>query len=357
MILTFALTPIVEMTFGYTTRFRLMELLNLDQPLLRDLMLKAPGTYHHSLIVSNMVEAGAKQLGANSLLCKVAALYHDIGKVNKANYFIENQLLDDNPHNMLPPSMSTLIILSHVKQGVEMGTQHRLGKEVTDIIRQHHGTGLVKYFWQKALNQPDAPPPNMEDFRYPGPKPRSSEAALIMLADVVEASSRTLDDPTPTRLRQHIESSLKAVYSSGQLDESELTFKDVDLLVDSFSQVLRGIFHQRISYTEPPAKPAQGNAPSPKSLPPGQTAAVTPNTPAIPDKTAIAKMPTSTVKAAAPGKATAPDKTTAPNKTVTPEKSATPYKSATPDKASSPEKAAAKLPAPVADAVESCPAP
>ena len=250
MILTFALTPVVEMTFGYTTRFRLMELLNLEQPLLRDLMLKAPGTYHHSLIVSNMVEAGAKRLGAHSLLCKVAALYHDIGKVTKANYFIENQPTDDNPHNRLSPSMSALILISHVKQGAEMGIQHRLGQEVTDIIRQHHGTSTIKYFYQKALSQPDAPPPNIEDFRYPGPRPRTREAALVMLADIVEASSRTLNEPTPTRLRQHIDAIIKNIYSSGQLDESELTFKDLDLLADSFHQILRGIFHHRISYTE-----------------------------------------------------------------------------------------------------------
>ncbi len=250
MALTFALTPVVEMVFGYTTRFRLMELLNLEQPLLRDLMLKAPGTYHHSLIVSNMVEAGAKRVGAHSLLCKVAALYHDIGKITKANYFIENQPTDDNPHNRLSPSMSALILVAHVKQGAELGQQHRLGQEVTDIIRQHHGTSIIRYFYQKALNQPDAPPPNIEDFRYPGPRPRSREAALVMLADIVEASSRTLDEPTPTRLRQHIDVTMKGIYSSGQLDESELTFKDLDLLADSFHQVLRGIFHHRISYTE-----------------------------------------------------------------------------------------------------------
>lgn len=260
MILTFALTPVVEMAFGYTTRFRLMELLNLEQPLLRDLMLKAPGTYHHSLIVSNMVEAGAKRVGAHSLLCKVAALYHDIGKVTKAGYFIENQPSDDNPHNRLSPSMSALILVAHVKQGVELGIQHRLGQEVTDIIRQHHGTSIIKYFYQKALNQPDAPPPNIDDFRYPGPRPRTREAALVMLADIIEASSRTLNEPTPTRLRQHIDAIIKSIYSSGQLDESELTFKDLDLLADSFHQVLRGIFHHRISYTENLVKNKQAKA-------------------------------------------------------------------------------------------------
>ena len=248
MLLAFALAPVVELVFGYTTRFRLMELLNLEQPLLRDLMINAPGTYHHSLIVSNMCEAGAKRVGAHSLLCKVAALYHDVGKVTKALYFIENQPTDDNPHDRLAPSMSALVLISHVKQGVELAKEHRLGQEVTDIIRQHHGSSIIQYFYRKALNQQDAPPPNIEDFRYPGPKPQTREAALVMLADIVEASSRTLDEPTPTRLRQHIDTIMKSVYSAGQLDECELTFRDLDALADSFHQVLRGLYHHRISY-------------------------------------------------------------------------------------------------------------
>lgn len=246
--LTFALAPVVEMVFDYTTRFRLMELINLEQPLLRDLMLKAPGTYHHSLIVSNMCEEGAKRVGAHSLLCRVAALYHDIGKFSKAGYFIENQSYDDNPHDRLAPSMSALVLISHVKHGVDLAKKYRLGKEVTDIIGQHHGTSLIRYFYYKASQQLDAPPPKLEDFSYPGPKPRSREAAIVMLADIVEASSRTLDDPTPTRLRQHIDGIIKDIYAAGQLDESELTFCDLTNLADSFQQVLRGLYHHRISY-------------------------------------------------------------------------------------------------------------
>ena len=265
VILTIALAPIVEMIFGYTTRFRLMELLNLEQPLLRDLMLNAPGTYHHSLIVSNMVEAGANAIGAYSLLCKVAALYHDVGKIDKAQYYIENQFTDSNPHDSLTPSMSALILVSHVKRGVELANQHRLGKEVVDIVGQHHGNGLIRFFYHKALKQPGGVPPKMEDFCYPGPKPQSREAALVMLADVVEASSRTLEDPNPTKLRQHIDTIIKAFYADGQLDEADLTFKDLDVLADSFQQVLRGIFHQRIVYPEklvknaPPAMPQNGS--------------------------------------------------------------------------------------------------
>ena len=256
IILTIALAPVVEMIFGYTTRFRLMELLNLEQPLLRELMLNSPGTYHHSLIVSNMVEAGANAIGAFSLLCKVAALYHDVGKIDKAQYYIENQFTDSNPHDTLTPSMSALILVSHVKRGVDLATQHRLGKEVIDIVGQHHGNGLIRFFYHKALKQPNGVPPKMEDFCYPGPKPQSREAALVMLADVVEASSRTLTDPNPTKLRQHIDTIIKAFYADGQLDEADLTFKDLDLLADSFQRVLRGIFHQRIVYPEKLAKNA-----------------------------------------------------------------------------------------------------
>lgn len=270
MVLTFALAPVMEMTFGYTTRFRLMELLNLEQPLLRELMINAPGTYHHSLVVSNMCEAGAKRVGAHSLLCKVAALYHDAGKAAKANYFIENQPPGDNPHDRLSPSMSALILISHVKQGVEMAQKHRLGKEVTDIIRQHHGNSVIQYFYRKALGQAEgSPPPNIEDFRYPGPRPQSREAALVMLADIVEASSRVLDDPTPNRLRQHIDETIKSIYSAGQLDESELNFVDLNNLVDSFQYVLRGLYHHRISYSVPlktgtdkPPTPVRSSAPS-----------------------------------------------------------------------------------------------
>ncbi|MDR1490347.1 MAG: HDIG domain-containing protein [Desulfovibrio sp.] len=251
MLVTFALTPLVEIVFGYTTRFRLMELLNLEQPLLQELMLSAPGTYHHSLVVSNMCEAGAKRIGAQALLCKVAALYHDIGKAPKAVYFIENQTDDDNPHDRLTPSMSALVLISHVKQGIELARRHRLGREVTDIMGQHHGTSLIQYFYSKAQGLIDAPPPEEADFRYPGPKPQSREAAIVMLADIAEASARTLNDPSPQRLLQHIDGVMKNTYASGQLDECTLTLRDLHDLTDSFNQVLRGQHHHRINYPGP----------------------------------------------------------------------------------------------------------
>lgn len=250
ILLLFAFSPILEVTFRYTTRLRLMELMSLEQPLLQKLMVAAPGTYHHSLIVANMVEAGAKAIGANSLLCKVAALYHDIGKLYKPDYFIENQFNGINRHNKLTPSMSALIILTHVKRGVELAEEHRLGTEIVDIIKQHHGTRCIRFFYQKALDAGENV--SESNFSYPGPRPQSKEAAIVMLADVVEASTRTLQDPTPARIRSHIYSMIMGTFSDGQLDESELTFKELHKISESFLRILTGIFHHRIEYPDAP---------------------------------------------------------------------------------------------------------
>ncbi len=250
----FALSPLLEMLFGYTTRFRLMELMSLEQNLMQDLMVSMPGTYHHSLVVANMVEAGAKAIGANSLLCKVAALYHDVGKLSYPSYFIENQFGGANKHDKLAPSMSALILISHVKKGTEVAEKYKLGEEIQNIIRQHHGTRLIRYFHQKALDMGDTP--RESDYCYPGPRPQTKEAAIIMLADSVEASSRTLTDPTPARIRSHIDGIMKGIFSEGQLDESELTFRDLHLISECFVRILMGIFHQRIAY--PPSAIMKG---------------------------------------------------------------------------------------------------
>jgi putative nucleotidyltransferase with HDIG domain len=249
LLLLFAVSPILEIAFGYTTRFRLMELMNLEQPLLQELMLNMPGTYHHSLLVANLVEAGAKAVGANSLLCKVAALFHDIGKISHPEYYIENQFGGENKHDKLAPSMSALILISHVKKGVELAESNRLGPELCSIIREHHGTRLMPYFFHKAAELGENPRP--EDYSYPGPRPRSKEAAIVMLADVVEASSRVLTDPTPARIAGHIDKILHDIFVEGQLDEVDLTFKDVHKLSVSFWRILTGLFHQRIAYPEP----------------------------------------------------------------------------------------------------------
>ncbi|BAV91884.1 HD family phosphohydrolase [Candidatus Desulfovibrio trichonymphae] len=248
LILLFAVSPVLEMVFDYSTRFRLMELMNLEQPLMQELMVTIPGTYHHSLVVANMVEAGAKAIGANSLLCKVAALYHDVGKLSYPEYFIENLYGSYNKHDKLSPSMSALVLLSHVKKGTELAERYKLGQEIADIIRQHHGTRLIRYFYQKALNLGEKP--RDSDYSYPGPRPQTREAAILMLADSVEASSRTLTDPTPSRLKSHIDATVKGIFSEGQLDESELTFKDLHYLSKNFQRILTGIFHQRIVYPE-----------------------------------------------------------------------------------------------------------
>ena len=246
VLLLFALSPILETVLGYTTRFRLMELMNLEQPLLQEMMMNVPGTYHHSLIVSNLVEAGASAVGANSLLCKVGALYHDIGKLQKPDYFVENQFGGPNPHDKLSPAMSALILCSHVKRGVELAEEYKLGDRICQIIAQHHGNRIIQYFFNKAKTLGENP--RAGDYSYPNLKPQSREAAIVMMADSVEAASRTLVDPTPARIRSLVENIIKGIYAERQLDETELTFRDLSRIIESFSRILTGIFHQRIAY-------------------------------------------------------------------------------------------------------------
>ncbi len=256
VLILFAFSPILEMLFSYTTRFRLMEFMSLEHPLMQDMMVSMPGTYHHSLVVANMVEAAAKAIGANSLLCKVGALYHDVGKLSHPDYFIENQFGGRNKHDKLAPSMSALILTSHVKKGAELAESHKLGEEITALIAQHHGTRLISYFYHKALNMGENV--RESDYCYAGPRPQTKEAAILMLADSVEASSRTLTEPTPARLKTHIDKIVKGIFSEGQLDESALTFKDLHKISEQFLRILTGIFHQRIAYpagnTKEPAK-------------------------------------------------------------------------------------------------------
>ncbi len=251
--------PLVEMSFGYTSDIKLLELANLDQPLLRELMVRAPGTYHHSVITSNMVEATAKAVKANPLLAKVSAYYHDIGKIKKPLYFIENQMGCENRHEKLAPSMSSLILISHVKDGVELAREHKLGREIIDIIQQHHGSSLISFFYHKARDRMLAKGNKSvtikeEDFRYPGPKPQTKEAGLVMLADMVEAASRSLVDPTPARIQGIVQKIINSAFSDGQLNECELTLKDLNAIAKSFNKTLSGIFHHRVEYPEAAVK-------------------------------------------------------------------------------------------------------
>lgn len=251
-ILVAGIIPIIEMFFNYTTDIKLLELANLNSPLLRDLMIKAPGTYHHSVVVGNLVEAAAEAINANPLLARVAAYYHDIGKASKPLYFIENQGGEENRHDKLSPSMSALILISHIKEGAELAREKRLGQPIIDIIRQHHGTALIKFFYERAKFQAEAQGSNVkeQDFRYPGPKPQTREAGLVMLADCVEAASRTLVNPTPDRIQGLVQNLINRIFTDGQLDECELTLKNLHEIAKSFNRILNGIFHHRVDYPE-----------------------------------------------------------------------------------------------------------
>jgi putative nucleotidyltransferase with HDIG domain len=248
--------PLIESLFKYTTNIKLLELANMNNPLLRELMIQAPGTYHHSIVVGNLVEAAAEAINANPLLARVGAYYHDIGKVRKPLYFIENLGRQENRHDKLNPSMSALILMAHTKDGVDLAREWKLGEPLEEIIRQHHGTTLIKYFYEKAKNRKDTGDITVDerDYRYPGPKPQSREAALIMLADAVEAASRTLLDPTPARIRGMVQKIINNIFIDGQLDNCELTLKDFHLIAKSFNLILTGMFHQRIDYPEPAFK-------------------------------------------------------------------------------------------------------
>jgi putative nucleotidyltransferase with HDIG domain len=252
-ILTIGLLPIFESVFGLTTDITLLELSNLNHPLLKRLSLEAPGTYHHSIIVGNLAEAGAKAIGAKSLLARVGAYYHDIGKVEKPEYFVENQMGAKSKHEKLTPSMSALILESHVKEGMEMAKDAKLPQTVIDFIGQHHGTTLMSYFYNKALERGGAQ--NLKDeYRYPGPRPRTKETAIVMLADAVEAASRTLDDPKPSRLKSLIHKIIDSKLEAGELADSNLTFKELAAIEQAFLPVLISIFHPRVDYPEPVEK-------------------------------------------------------------------------------------------------------
>lgn len=242
------LLPILEYLFKVTTDISLLELLDLDQPIMKTLMVTAPGTYHHSVIVGNLVESAAEAVGANPLLAKVSAYYHDVGKIKMPDYFVENQSGSISKHNKLTPHMSSMIIVNHVKEGVELARQYKLPEPIIDIIEQHHGNMLVSYFYQKAIEQKEDISPVEEDYKYHGPKPQTRVAALVMMADAVEAASRVLTDPTPSRIASLVDRIINHIFLDGQLDECELTLKDIHEVKKRFSRVLTSIFHKRIDY-------------------------------------------------------------------------------------------------------------
>ncbi len=248
-VLALGVIPFFEM-FGYVTDYKLLELANMNHPLLKELMLHAPGTYHHSVIVGSLAEAAAQEIGCNALLARVACYYHDIGKVRKPEYFIENlRNPAENKHDKLSPELSARIIAGHVRDGIEMARQHRLPQPIIDMIPQHQGTALISYFYNKALQQaPEGTEVDENEFRYPGPKPQTREAGIIMLADATEASTRSIKDIDEAKIRANIQRIFQRIVTDGQLDECPLTLKDLARISETFLKVLMGIYHNRIAY-------------------------------------------------------------------------------------------------------------
>lgn len=244
------LVPFFESLFGFTTDITLLELSDLNNPLLKRLALEAPGTYHHSIAVGNLSEAAAEAIGANSLLARVGTYYHDIGKIEIPEYFVENQLSVTSRHESLTPSMSTMILSSHVKKGRLLGEEAGIPDEVLNFIEEHHGTMVMSYFYNKALEQGEDKA-SIAKYRYPGPKPQTRETGISMLADAVEAASRTLDDPKPARIASLIQRIIDDRFKSGELDECPLTLRDLARIKEAFAAVLTATFHHRVRYPSP----------------------------------------------------------------------------------------------------------
>lgn len=249
-VLTIGLLPLFETTFKLTTDITLLELSDLNRPLLKRLALEAPGTYHHSIMIGTLAEEAAKAIEANSLLARVGSYYHDIGKMLKPEYFVENQMGASNKHERLAPSMSALILEAHVKEGKELAEEHGLPDCIIEFITGHHGTSTMTYFYEKARQIQEDGEVNIDEFRYPGPKPRAKEVAIVMLADSVEAASRTLEDPTPARVRNLVRRMISAKFDSGELEDCDLTLMELHRIEESFMRVLLGIHHRRIEYPE-----------------------------------------------------------------------------------------------------------
>ncbi len=260
------LLPVLESLFGVTTEISWLESADLNHPLMRRLSIEAPGTYHHSLMVASLSEAAAEAIGANATMCRVCSYFHDIGKLSKPEYFIENMNPDDNPHDDLTARMSALVLIAHVKDGVDLGIKHNLNHHILDVIEQHHGTTLTWFFYKRALdqraemlkqaeeshtNEDDVPQVSEDVFRYPGPKPQFKESAIISLADAVESSSRSLDKPNASRIESLIDAIVQHRVSDGQLDECDLTMAELAKIKASFAKSLLSMMHSRIKYGHP----------------------------------------------------------------------------------------------------------
>ncbi|MEG0320543.1 MAG: HDIG domain-containing protein, partial [Niameybacter sp.] len=242
--------PLWEAAFGFITPLQLLELTNPNQPVLKRLLIEATGTYYHSLLVANLAETAADEIGANALMVRVGGYYHDIGKLTCSNYFKENQVLD-NPHDYLDPKSSVDIILSHVTSGIELANAYKLPKCVKDMIKEHHGTGCAQYFYVKAKNI-EGEAIDLKDFTYEGPKPQTKESGLIMLADVVEATVRAMQHKIgkEVTVEEIVRKMVKQKLDEGQLDECPLYISDIEKIIQSFTRMLNGMYHERIEYPE-----------------------------------------------------------------------------------------------------------
>jgi len=254
VVLVIGLMPFFELSFGILSALKLIELSNPNHPLLRKLLTETPGTYHHSVMVGNLAEAAAEAIGANGLLCRVGSFYHDIGKTKRPAYFIENQNHMENPHDSIDPKLSRSIIIAHARDGAEMLKAHNIPKPIRDIAEQHHGTTLLKYFYHKALKQAQEagvePDFTEEDFRYPGPKAQSKEAAIVGIADSVEAAVRSLRNPTIEQIESMINKIIKDKLDDNQFNECDLTLKELDKIAQTLKETIVGFFHSRIEYPE-----------------------------------------------------------------------------------------------------------
>jgi putative nucleotidyltransferase with HDIG domain len=248
------LLPFIERAFGVLTDLSLLEIGDVAHPLLQELVRRAPGTYNHSINVASIGEAAAEAIGARGLLVRVGAYFHDIGKMLKPAYFVENQGQQGNRHESLVPAMSTLIIIAHVKEGAELARQHRLPQPIIDLILEHHGTTLVEYFYRRATAQSQADPNGSDvdeqNYRYPGPKPSSRESAVMMLSDAVESASRTLTEPTPARIASLVHELAMKRLLDGQFDECGLTLEELELIEQSLVKSLTAVYHGRVKYPD-----------------------------------------------------------------------------------------------------------
>lgn len=248
-IFALGILPFLEGTFNEVTTLKLLELSNPNHPLLKKLLMEAPGTYHHSMLVANLAEMASEEVGANSVIVRIGSYYHDVGKTERPYFFGENQMGGENPHNHMTPNLSAKIIISHVKDGIELARKYNLPKVIQDIIGEHHGTTLVKYFYYTMKNNSENPEAvKEEDYRYPGPIPNSKEAGIIMLADSVEAAVRSIKEPSEDKIKEMINNIISDKLSCGQLNDCNLTIKDIEKIKKCFLTALNGIYHHRIEY-------------------------------------------------------------------------------------------------------------